>query len=131
MDIGVDARRRARQAVAVAVIVFAATGCSAKVSTGDDATSTRTKISVSTGPTIVTVSQATLEERSAAQLALDPAHPPEIKCAGDLRGVVGTTQKCDVLIQGQWHPYTVSVTEVVNAQVNWRIKADDPDSIPR
>ncbi|GAA4744800.1 DUF4333 domain-containing protein [Gordonia alkaliphila] len=127
-----NSRMRQLLITGVAAAALAATGCSASVSIGDDPdTSTpATRVSFTEKSSELSLPASTLEEYSAKQLANDPANLPQVRCDGGLEGTVGFTQACQVQIAGQWYPYTATVVSVVDDQINWRIKADDPDSIP-
>ncbi|MCK0438630.1 DUF4333 domain-containing protein [Gordonia alkaliphila] len=115
-----NSRLRQLLVTGVAGAALVVTGCSASVSIGDKSEAPKPSVAASV-----------LETNSAQQLAQDPANVPAVRCDGGLEGTIGYTQSCEVQILGEWHPYTATVVSVEGDQINWNIKADDPDSIPQ
>lgn len=99
--------RRAGFAV-VAAAALAVTGCSAGVSIGGKS-----------------LSQETLQNKLADEIAKKAPQKPDVACDGELKGEVGATQKCQVTIADTELPYTVTVTKVDGDQIYFDYKPDE------
>lgn len=99
-------RRAAIAMIAGAVLVV--TGCSASVSVGDKK-----------------LSKDSLQSKLADEIGAGEGSRPDVRCDGDLKGEVGATQKCQVMIAGQAAPFTVTVTSIDGDTINFRYVRDD------
>lgn len=94
-----------RLAGSIALVCFAAAGCS---------------VSIGSAPT---VKEADLE-RSVAQTLADQLgqQPGDVDCPDDLKGEVGAVMDCTMTVDGSTRTMTVTVTSVEGEQVDYDIE---------
>ncbi|HEX7427110.1 MAG TPA: DUF4333 domain-containing protein [Mycobacterium sp.] len=80
----------------------------------------------------VTVDKETVAAAVSDQLAKRVGRPPDsVTCPEDLKGVVGTQLRCELVAGNDTYGVTVTVTSVKGTTVNFDIAVDDKPQQPQ
>ena len=80
----------------------------------------------------VTVDKETVASAVSDQLAKQVGRPPDsVTCPEDLKGVVGTQLRCELVAGKDTYGVTVTVTSVKGTNVNFDIAVDDKPKQPQ